>query len=63
MAIGLVILAVTSLLIITTPPLVPHYSFLRSSESQGMTISLEEILTSGASYLLRPKGRKTIRRM
>jgi copper transport protein len=41
-AIGVVILAVTSLLIITTPPLVPHRSFFRSSESQGMMISLEQ---------------------
>jgi copper transport protein len=41
-AMGVTILAVTSLLIITTPPLVPHYSFVRSTESQGIRISLEQ---------------------
>ena len=42
MAIGIAILAVTSLLIITTPPLAPHYSFGRSTVSQGIALSLAE---------------------
>ena len=42
MAMGIAVLAVTSLLIITTPPLVPHYSFRRSVVSQGMALSLTE---------------------
>jgi len=42
MAIGIAILAVTSLLIITTPPLAPHYSFKRSAISQGIPLSLTE---------------------
>ena len=42
MAIGIAILAVTSLLIITTPPLAPHYSFARSTVSQGFELSLTE---------------------
>ena len=41
-AIGTAILAVTSLLIITTPPLAPHFSFMRSALSQGITLSLTE---------------------
>jgi methionine-rich copper-binding protein CopC/putative copper export protein len=57
-AIGLVILAVTSLLIITTPPLVPHYSFLRSSESQGMTISLEQHPYERGKLLVVAEGAK-----
>jgi copper transport protein len=42
MAIGIAILAVTSLLIITTPPLAPHYSFSRSTTTQGVVLSLTE---------------------
>jgi copper transport protein len=42
MAIGVAILAATSLLIITTPPLAPRYSFARSAVSQGITLSLTE---------------------
>ena len=42
MTIGIAILAVTSLLIITTPPLAPHYSFVRSAMSQGVALSLTE---------------------
>ena len=42
MAMGIAVLTVTSLLIITTPPLVPHYSFRRSVVSQGMALSLTE---------------------
>ena len=42
MAIGIAILAVTSFLIITTPPLAPHYSFKRSALSQGIALSLTE---------------------
>ncbi len=41
-AIGVAILAVTSLLIITTPPLAPRYTFARSAMSQGITLSLTE---------------------
>ncbi len=42
MAFGIAILAVTSLLIITTPPLAPHFSFVRSTSSQGIALSLTE---------------------
>jgi methionine-rich copper-binding protein CopC/putative copper export protein len=42
MAIGIAILAVTSLLIITTPPLAPHYSFARSTTSQRVVLSLTQ---------------------
>jgi methionine-rich copper-binding protein CopC/putative copper export protein len=41
-AMGIAVLAVTSLLIITTPPLVPHYGFGRSAVSQGIALSLTE---------------------
>ncbi|HLJ16950.1 MAG TPA: copper resistance protein CopC [Bryobacteraceae bacterium] len=41
-AFGIAILAVTSLLIITTPPLAPHFSFARRTVSQGVALSLEE---------------------
>ncbi len=40
--VGIAILAVTSLLIITTPPLAPHYSFGRTALSEGAEISLRE---------------------
>jgi copper transport protein len=42
MSMGIAILAVTSLLIITTPPLDPHYSFIRSTVSQGVALSLTQ---------------------
>ena len=42
MVMGIAILAVTSLLIITTPPLAPHFGFARSTVSQGLTVSLTE---------------------
>jgi len=42
MAMGIAILAVTSLLIITTPPLAPHFSFARMAVSQGVALSLTE---------------------
>ena len=42
MAAGIAILMVTSLLIITTPPLAPHYSFRRAANSQGIALSLME---------------------
>lgn len=57
-AVGVVILAVTSLLIITTPPLVPHYSFLRSSESQGMTVSLQQHPYERGKLLVTAEGPK-----
>ncbi len=40
MAVGIAILVVTSLLIITTPPLDPHYTFIRSAVSQGLALAL-----------------------
>jgi hypothetical protein len=39
---GLAILAVTSLVIITTPPLAPHYQFGRMAQSEGTEIALRE---------------------
>jgi methionine-rich copper-binding protein CopC/putative copper export protein len=57
-AVGVAILAVTSLLIITTPPLVPHYSFLRSSENQGMTVSLEQHPYERGKLLVVAQGAK-----
>jgi copper transport protein len=41
-AFGIAILAVTSLLIITTPPLARHFSFARHGVSQGVALSLAE---------------------
>ncbi|HEX4642457.1 MAG TPA: copper resistance protein CopC, partial [Candidatus Acidoferrales bacterium] len=52
MAAGFAILAVTSLLIITTPPLVPHYSFQRSAVSQGLEIALSEQPYETGKFLL-----------
>jgi hypothetical protein len=52
MTVGLAILAVTSLLIITTPPLVPHYSFQRSAVSQGLKIALSEQPYETGKFLL-----------
>src|SRR5437764_1517057 len=42
MVTGVAILSITSLLIITTPPLGPHYRFARSATSQGIALSLTE---------------------
>lgn len=52
MAMGIAILAVTSLLIITTPPLAPHYSFVRSSVSQGITLTLTEKASESGKFLV-----------
>jgi copper transport protein len=52
MAIGIAILAVTSLLIITTPPLAPHYSFARSAMSQGVALSLTESPDETGKFLV-----------
>lgn len=52
MAIGIAILAVTSLLIITTPPLAPHYSFTRSAASQGIALSLAEQPYESVKFLV-----------
>ena len=52
MAIGIAILAVTSLLIITTPPLAPHYSFARSAMSQGLALSLTEQPSETGRFLV-----------
>jgi methionine-rich copper-binding protein CopC/putative copper export protein len=52
MAIGIAILAVTSLLIITTPPLAPHYSFVRSAASQGVALSLTEMPEETGKFLV-----------
>jgi len=51
-AIGIAILAVTSLLIITTPPLAPHFRFERSSISQGMALSLTEQPYESGKFLV-----------
>ncbi len=51
-AVGIAILAVTSLLIITTPPLAPHFSFLRSSLSQGVALSLTEQPYESGKFLV-----------
>jgi copper transport protein len=51
-AIGIAILAVTSLLIITTPPLAPHYNFARSAMSQGLELSLMEQPSESGRFLL-----------
>jgi copper transport protein len=52
MVIGIAILAVTSLLIITTPPLAPHYSFLRSALTQGVVLSLTEQPSESGKFLV-----------
>jgi copper transport protein len=52
MMIGIAILAVTSLLIITTPPLAPHYSFVRSATSQGIALSLTEQPYESGKFLV-----------
>ena len=52
MAIGIAILAVTSLLIITTPPLAPHYNFVRSAVSQGIALSLTEKASESGKFLV-----------
>ncbi len=51
-AIAIAILAVTSLLIITTPPLAPHYSFARRAVSQGLSISLSEQPSESGKFLV-----------
>jgi len=52
MAFGIAILAVTSLLIITTPPLAPHFSFVRSATSQGIALSLREQPYESGTFLV-----------
>ncbi len=52
MAMGIAILAVTSLLIITTPPLAPHFSFARSATSQGVALTLTEQPDETGKFLL-----------
>ena len=52
MMIGIAILAVTSLLIITTPPLAPHYSFARSTMSQGIELHLAEQPSESGKFLI-----------
>ena len=49
---GVAILAVTSLLIITTPPLAPHFSFVRSVVSQGIALTLTEQPSETGRFLL-----------
>ena len=58
-AIGTAILAVTSLLIITTPPLAPHFSFMRSALSQGITLSLTEQPYESGKFLLTAEDPRT----
>ncbi|MFI5202021.1 MAG: copper resistance CopC/CopD family protein, partial [Candidatus Kapaibacterium sp.] len=52
MAIAIAILAVTSLLIITTPPFAPHYSFVRSAVSQGVALSFTEQPDESGKFLV-----------
>ncbi len=52
MTVGIAILAVTSILIITTPPLAPHYSFLRTAQSQGIALSLTEQPSESGRFLI-----------
>lgn len=52
MAVGISILAATSLLIITTPPLNPHHPFIRSAVSQGVTLSLTQQPDESGRFLL-----------
>jgi methionine-rich copper-binding protein CopC/putative copper export protein len=58
-AMGVAILAATSLLIITTPPLAFHYSFERSAISQGMELSLTEQPSESGRLLLTVEDLKT----
>jgi methionine-rich copper-binding protein CopC len=50
--IGTAILAVTSLLIITTPPLAVNYAFLRSAVTQGIGVSLTEHSYESGAFLV-----------
>ncbi len=52
MVTGIAILAATSLLIITTPPLAPHYSFVRNAVSQGLSLSLTEQPSESGKFLV-----------
>ena len=52
MVTGIAILAATSLLIITTPPLAPHYSFMRNAVSQGLSLSLTEQPSESGKFLV-----------
>jgi putative copper export protein len=52
MVTGIAILAATSLLIITTPPLAPHYSFIRNAMSQGLSLSLTEQPSESGKFLV-----------
>ena len=49
---GIAILAATSLLIITTPPLAPHYGFARNAVSQGLSLSLAEQPSESGKFLV-----------
>jgi copper transport protein len=49
---GIAILAATSLLIITTPPLAPHYSFVRNAVSQRLSLSLTEQPSESGKFLV-----------
>jgi methionine-rich copper-binding protein CopC/putative copper export protein len=59
MIIGIAILAVTSILIITTPPLAPHFSFMRSALSQGIALSLTEQPDESGKFLLTAEDPRT----
>ena len=58
-AVGVAILAVTSLLIITTPPLAPHYSFTRTATSQGVALSLAEQPYEKGKFLITAEDSQT----
>ena len=59
MAFGIAILAVTSLLIITTPPLAPHFRFVRSATSQGIAVSLTEQPYESGKFLVTAEDPQT----
>ena len=56
---GIAILAVTSLLIITTPPLAPHYSFGKTALSEGTEISLREQPYESGKFLVTVSDART----
>ncbi len=49
---GVFVLLVTSILIITTPPIAPHYDFIRQTESQGAKITLTQDPYESAKFLV-----------
>ena len=52
MIFGIAILTVTSLLIITTPPLAPHFGFVRAAVSQGVELTVTEQPYESGKFLV-----------